>query len=136
MWWSSKQPAKEIWDDLADGPIGDIEAAHLIRDICRSASDSADRVAGQASDALAKGRKSEARKDRQAADRYQRAAKAAMGLAMKISDDLLRDAAVREIVDLCLRARDTRTAQPLFRAIQAVSIRGEVLSAHPALGSE
>ena len=52
---------------------------------------------------------------------------------MKISDDLMRDAAVREIVELCLKANDTRTARILFRAIHAVSIREAVLSEHPDL---
>ena len=50
------------------------------------------------------------------AARYQRAAKSAMEIAMKVSDDLMRDAAVREIVDLCLRANDLKTARILFRA--------------------
>jgi hypothetical protein len=56
-----------------------------------------------------------------------------MEIAMKISDDLMRDAAVREIVELCLKANDTRTARILFRAINAVSIREAVLSEHPDL---
>ena len=56
-----------------------------------------------------------------------------MEIALKMSDDLLRDSAVREILDLCLKADDTRTAQILFRAIQTASIRGEVLSEHPIL---
>jgi hypothetical protein len=45
----------------------------------------------------------------------------------------MRDAAVREIVELCLKANDLRTAQPLFRAIQARSIREDVLRDHPLL---
>jgi hypothetical protein len=56
-----------------------------------------------------------------------------MEIAIKISDDLLRDAAVRQIVELCLKANDAKTARPLFRAIQAVSIRQEVLNEHPVL---
>jgi hypothetical protein len=59
-----------------------------------------------------------------------------MEIATKISDDLLRDAAVRHIVDLCLKANDMRTARPLFRAIQAASIREEVLKDYPALRRE
>jgi hypothetical protein len=59
-----------------------------------------------------------------------------MEIAIKISDDLLRDSAVRQIVDLCLKANDTTTARPLFRAIQAASIRDDVLKDHPALRSE
>ena len=67
------------------------------------------------------------------AARYQSAAKAAMEIAMKVSDDLMRDAAVREIVDLCLRANDLKTAHILFRAIQAPSIRDGLLREHPEL---
>jgi len=56
-----------------------------------------------------------------------------MKIAIKISDDLLRDSAVRQIVDLCLQASDLRTARILFRAIQAVSMREDVLNDHPIL---
>ena len=56
-----------------------------------------------------------------------------MEIAIKISDDLLRDSAVRQIVSLCVMANDLRTARILFRAIQAVSIREDVLNDHPAL---
>ena len=41
MWWFNKGKRKEIWDETIQWPIGDIEAAHRIRDICRSAADSA-----------------------------------------------------------------------------------------------
>jgi len=58
-----------------------------------------------------------------------------METAMKIGDDLLRDSAVRQIVDLCLTADDLRTARILFRAIQSPSIRDEVLRDHPQLAS-
>src|SRR5258707_1041495 len=67
------------------------------------------------------------------AERYDRAAKAAMEIAMKISDDLLRDSSVRQIVSLCLTANDLKTARILFRAIQSVSIREDVLNDHPML---
>jgi hypothetical protein len=56
-----------------------------------------------------------------------------MEIAMKISDDLMRDSAVGEIVDLCVRANDVTTARILFRAIQAQSIREDVLNQHPVL---
>ena len=46
----------------------------------------------------------------------------------------MRDAAVREIVDLCIKANDMRTAPILTRAIRAASIREAMLNAdHPAL---
>src|SRR4051794_41060368 len=125
MRWFGKTRQTEIWDEDISWPIGDIEAAHKIRDICRSAADSAEKV-GRSSDVVYK-------KTRNDVERYQRAAKAAMEIAMKISDELMRDAAVREIVELCLKANDLKTAQPLFRAIQARSIREDVLRDHPLL---
>jgi hypothetical protein len=135
MWLFNKDKRKEIWDEAIQWPIGDIEAADKIRNICRSASDSAARIGGLAGPA--DNRKSNNSKpDHNKGDdpdRYQRAAKTAMEIAMKISDDLMRDAAVGEIVDLCLKARDQRTAQILFRAIQAASIREAVLGEHPEL---
>ena len=135
MWWFNKGEQKEIWDEQIEWPIGDIEAAHRIRDICRFAADSAERMGSLTDGAVSKKKKSEIN-NKDAAARYQRAAKAAMEIAMKISDDLLRDSAVRQIVDLCLKANDTRTARPLFRAIQAASIRDDVLKHHPILRSE
>jgi len=126
MWWFSKGARKEIWDENIQWPIGDIEAAHRIRDICRSAADSAEKVAGFAG-------QFDTPKKKYEAERYERAAKRAMEIAMKIADDLLRDSSVREIVGLCLKANDLRTARILFRAIQAASIREEVLQEHPNL---
>jgi hypothetical protein len=46
---------------------------------------------------------------------------------MKIADDLLRDAALRRIIDSCVIADNLKTAETLLRAIQAVSIREAVL---------
>jgi hypothetical protein len=126
MRWFRRQSPPEIWDESIDGPIGDIEAAHKIRDICRSAADSAEKVAGFAG-------QFDTPKKKYEAERYQRAAKRAMEIAMKIADDLLRDSSVRQIVSLCLKANDLRTARILFRAIQAASIREEVLQEHPTL---
>jgi hypothetical protein len=126
MRWFRRQIPPEIWDESIAWPIGDIEAAHRIRDICRSAADSAEKVAGFAGHLDSTRKKYEA-------ERYERAARRAMEIAMKIADDLLRDSSVRQIVSLCLKANDLRTARILFRAIQATSIREEVLQEHPTL---
>ena len=125
MQWFGKTNRTEIWDEPIAWPIGDIEAAHRIRDICRGAAGSAEKVGGFA-DRSSKKIKSDV-------ERYERAAKAAMETAMKVSDELMRDASVREIVELCLKANDLKTARPLFRAIQAKSIREDVLRDHPLL---
>jgi hypothetical protein len=124
MRWFNRPRPKEIWEEPVAGPIGDIEAAQRIRDICRSAADSAAKAGAPSS------------KDQQHEfQRYERAARAAMETAMKIGDDLLRDTAVGQIIDLCLTADDLRTSRILFRAIQAPSIRDDVLRDHPLLGS-
>jgi hypothetical protein len=122
MRWFNKPRPKEIWEEPVVWPIGDIEAAHRIRDICRAAADSAEKVGAP-----------EGKNREDDFQRYERAARAAMETAMKIGDDLLRDTAVRQIIDLCLTADDARTARILFRAIQAQSIREEVVRDHPLL---
>jgi hypothetical protein len=129
MWWFTKRKHQhqEIWDDNIQWPIGDIEAAHRIREICRSAADSAKRVGVSA------GRRDN--ENNSETERYERATKAAMEIAARISDDLLRDVSVRQIVDLCVTADNMKTARILLRAIQAASIREDVLSDHPVLRS-
>ena len=147
MWWfdKDKRERKEVWDEEIQGPIGDIEAAHIIRDICRSAADSAERTGGVAERQENKSNKNnktnknknsedkDAKRNAHEADRHERAAKAAMEIAIKISDELLRDSSVRQIVDLCMKAGDLRTARILFRAIQTPSIKAEVGNDHPTL---
>jgi hypothetical protein len=128
MWRFKRAKRKEIWDEDIQWPIGDIEAAHRIRDICRSAVDSAEKAGN-----LAGRGDSNNKKAKYDTERYGRAAKSAMEIAIKISDDLLRDSSVRQIVDLCVKANDLKKARILFRAIQAVSIREDVLKDHPVL---
>jgi hypothetical protein len=127
MWRFSKTRRKEIWEEEIQWPIGDIEAAKKIREICRAASDSAERIRGVSHPPQGKAAKYQA-------ERYERAGKAAMEIAMKISDDLMRDASVHQILDLCMSANDLKTARILFRAIQAPSIVKVVLSDYPVLG--
>ncbi|HXI08216.1 hypothetical protein EGT07_29605 [Herbaspirillum sp. HC18] len=115
----------EIWDQAIEAPTGDIEAAKRIREICRSAADSAAKV-GAAADRTH-------RKIKPDVERFERAARAAMEAAMQVCDELLRDAAVRQIVELCLKAGNLTTAQTLFRAIQTKSIRDELVREFPQL---
>ena len=134
MWWFDKGKQREIWDDEVQWPIGDIEAAHKIRNICRSALDSAEqagRVAEDDKNDNNNKNKDSRRNKKYDTDRYERAAKAAMEIAIKISDELLRDSSVRQIIDFCVKANDLRTARILFRAIQTISIREDVLKDHP-----
>ena len=122
MQWFGKGKRNEIWDEEIQWPIGDIQAAHRIRDICRSAADSAERV-GRPDNGT----------NKSDTERYEGAAKAAMETAIRISDDLLRDSSVRLIVNLCVTANNLRTARILFRAIRAVSIREDLLNDYPML---
>ena len=121
----SRTQRQEVWDEPIGAPVGDIAAAKRIREICGSAADSAEKV-GAAADRTHK-------KVKREVERYERAARAAMEIAMKVSDELLRDAAVRQIVELCLKAGNVTTAQTLFRAIHAKSIRDDVLRDFPQL---
>jgi hypothetical protein len=117
MRWFAKR-RQDIWDQPIEWPLGDIEAAERIRAICDGAAASA---AGSA------------RADKRESARYERAAKVAMEIAMKISDGLMRDDAVYRIVDLCMKANDLKTAQILFRAIHAGWIRETAQRDHPVL---
>ena len=136
---NSKVKPRDIWEEPVPAPLGDIEAAERIRHICRSASDSAEWLGGVAPRGDAPrgdaAKRSPPKQHETESARYQRAAKAAMEIAMKVSDELMRDAAVREIVELCLTARDMKTARILFRAIQSPSIRDGVLREHPELAA-
>src|SRR5262245_29791883 len=119
MWRFGKDRQKEVWDDPVAEPLGDIEAAKKIRVICRAAADSAHRV-GDVADRTDK-------KIRRDVERYERAARVAMEIALKVSDELMRDAAVRQILELCMTANDMKTARPLLRAIQTGAIRDDIL---------
>jgi hypothetical protein len=124
MRWFNQSKPKEIWDEDIPWPLGDLEAARKIREICDSAAASAEKAGVD-------GAETEAGKHE--AERYKRAAKTAMEIAIKISDDLLRDSAVCRIVVLCVKANDLKTAAILFRAVRAVSIRENTMNEHPAL---
>ena len=128
MQWFKRARRTEIWDEPIDGPLGDIEAAKRIREICRSAAESAEKIGVQVDRTN--------KKIRREVERYERAARAAMELAMTVSDELLRDAAVRQIVELCLKAGNIMTARTLFRAIQSRSIQDDVLREHSQLLGE
>ena len=118
MRWFTRTSRQDIWDEAIQTPLGDIEAAGRIRAICDAAAPSATGAA---------------RNDKRDSERYERAAKVAMEIAMKISDGLMRDDAVRHIVDLCMTASDLKTAQILFRAIHTSWIRETVQRDHPSL---
>jgi hypothetical protein len=125
MRWFRRANLTEIWDASIEAPLGDIEAAKRIREICRSAADSAEKV-GKVADRIPRRIEGEV-------ERYERAARVAMEIAMKMSDEWLRDVAVSQIVELCVKANSLTTAQTLLRAIQSKSIRDDVLREFPLL---
>ena len=126
MLWFRKGRRSESWDEAIQWPIGDIEAAQKIRDICNFAADSAEKVNRFAD-------RADKKNNAYDTERYERAAKTAMEIAFKMSDDLMRDSAVRQIVGLCMKANSLKTARILVRGIRAVSIREDVLNDHPIL---
>ena len=127
MLWFGKRRHKEIWEGPAEHfPAGDIETAHRIRDICHAAASSSEKLAGLVN------RPNNKIKQHETA-RYEGAKKRALELTKQISDDLLRDTAVRQVMNLCMRANDVETAAVLIEAIQTEKIREEVLNEHPSL---
>ena len=125
-WFGNGEQKKQPWDDIRE-PLGDLDAARTIRAICKAGS-----IETPKPGAGARLRKPPAENPGDQA----RAAKTAMELAMKISDPLVRDAAVRQIISLCLASHDVKAAQILTRAIQSESIRAEVLREYPTLRGE
>ena len=126
MRWFSRGMQKEVWEEDIDWPLGDLEAANRIRAICSAASTSAEKMSTRADVPQDK-------RNRRDTERYERAARTAMEIAMKISDDLVRDAAVRQIIGLCMMANNLKTAEILLRVIHAEAFREEVLREHPQL---
>ena len=126
MRWFHREQHPDVWEVADDQPLGDIGAAHKIRDICASAGAIADRLVA------AGGRYAE---KQQAADaeRYQAAIKRALEIAMQISDDSMRDVSVSQIIKLCVQVDHLKTARVLLRAMQSEKTRAELVADHPKL---
>jgi hypothetical protein len=126
MRWFQKTRQPDAWE-VADGqPLGDIEAAHRIREICASAETIAEKMT------VAGGRAPEKNKAAET-ERYQAAIKRALEIAMKISDDPMRDVSVGQIIALCVTVDHMKTARILVRAIKSESTRAELIAGNPAL---
>jgi hypothetical protein len=128
MRWFQKTQVPEIWEVVDARPLGDIEAAQRIREICASAGSIAEKMTGAA------GRNAEQEKAA-ATERYQAAIKRALEIAMKISDDSMRDVAVCQIIVLCVKVDHMKTARILVRAIKSEAIRTELIDDNTALRS-
>jgi hypothetical protein len=126
MRWFNKEKQPEVWEVADDQPLGDIAAAHKIRDICASAGAIAERL-------VAAGGRDAEKKHAADADRYQAAIKRALEIAMQISDDSMRDVSVSQIIKLCVQVDHLKTARILLRAIQSEKTRAELVADHPKL---
>ena len=126
MRWFHSERQPDVWEVADDQPLGDIGAAHKIRDICASAGAIAEKLAA------AGGRDAE-NKLAADAERYQAAIKRALEIAMQISDDSMRDVSVSLIIKLCVQVNHLKTARVLLRAMQSEKMRAELVADHPKL---
>ena len=126
MRWFNKEKQPEVWEVADDQPLGDIGAAHKIRDICASAGTIAERL-------VAAGGRDAEQQQPPDAERYQAAIKRALEIAMQISDDSMRDVSVSQIIKLCMQVEHLKTAKVLLRAIRSEKTRAELVADHPKL---
>ena len=126
MRWFHSERQPDVWEVADDQPLGDIGAAHKIRDICASAGAIAEKLAA------AGGRDAE-KKLAADAERYQAAIRRALEIAMQMSDDSMRDVSVSQIIKLCVRVDHLKTARVLLRALQSEKMRAELVAEHPKL---
>jgi hypothetical protein len=126
MRWLRKDRPPDVWEFAADQPLGDIEAAQKIREICASAWSIAETMTAS------RGRKAETHEASEA-ERYQAAVKCALELAKQISDDAMRDVSVSQIIALSVKAGHMKTARVLLRAIRSEKTQAELVANHPPL---
>ncbi|UPK02666.1 hypothetical protein [Bradyrhizobium sp. 170] len=126
MRWFHRQRRPEVWEVADDQPLGDIGAAHKIRDICASAGAIAEKL-------VAAGGPDAEKKLAADAERYQAAIKRALEIAMQISDDSMRDVSVSQIIKLCVQVDHLKTARVLLRTVQSEKTRAELVADHPKL---
>jgi hypothetical protein len=65
--------------------------------------------------------------------RYEKHRATALDAAKAITDEFYRDAAVHNIVDLCMIAGDRDVAKAVLRAVRTDYVRDKILEAYPAL---
>ena len=126
MRWYHRERQPEVWEVVDDQPLGDIGAAHKIRDICVSAGTIAERL-------VAAGGRDAEKQQAADAERYQAAIKRAIEIAMQISDNSMRDVSVSQIIKLCVQVDHLKTARVLLRAIQSEKTRADLVADHPKL---
>ena len=124
MTWLKKREPPEAWEIEDEGKIGDLKLASQIREICNSVADSAEAVS-----VLYYGPSTETKKRQ--VDRYERAKKRAKKKLEQISDELLRDAAIYQVLNFCMKATDVKNAERLFHQLQTTAIKRIAMSEHP-----
>ena len=124
MTWLKKSEPTEAWEIEDEGEIGDLKLASQIREICNSVADSA-----EAASVLYYGPSTETKKRQ--VDRYERAKKSAERKIEQISDKSVRDSAIYQVLDFCMKARDVENAERLFHQIQTAWITERVKSEYP-----
>jgi hypothetical protein len=65
--------------------------------------------------------------------RFASARRMSLELARTIADASCRDAALQQIIELCMKANDTETSRILVQGVLSEAIREELFLAHPAL---
>jgi hypothetical protein len=100
----------------------DSQALSKIRNMCAVAMASAESLTQSAYDDLAKGER----------QRFDSAKRMSLELAKNIADVSYRDAALEQVVELCMKASDIDTARILVRGIQTEVIRERLLGDYPA----
>jgi len=111
MTWLKKGEPTEAWEIEDEGKIGDLKLASQIREICNSVADSAEAVS-----VLYYGPSTETKKRK--IHRYERAKKCAEKKIEQISDNSVRDTAIYQVLNFCMKAREVENAERLFRQIQ------------------
>ena len=107
MTWLKKGDASEAWEIEDEGKTGDLKLASQIREICNSVADSAEAVS-----VLYYGPSTETKKRQ--VDRYERAKKCAEKKIEQISDKSVRDNAIYQVLDFCMKQGTSRMQKGSF----------------------
>jgi hypothetical protein len=126
MGWFQKKRQPDPWEVVDTRPLGDIEAAQHIREICAAAGSIAAAITSNSPRVADTDKAGEA-------ERYQAAIRRALEIAMKISDDAMRDIAVSQIIRLCVTVHHMKTAKILLKAIRSPATQAELLAENPSL---
>jgi len=118
----SKAPTSVALAFASDPKVeAEAQALRKIRSMCAVAMVSAESLAQSSYDDLAKGER----------QRFESAKRMSLELAKNIADVSYRDAALENIVELCMKAQDIETARILVRGIQTGMIRERLLEEYP-----